>query len=159
MTDSTASSDIRIDKEGTWYFRGAEMFRREIVDYFYRNLKLDDSGRYVIELSGEPGERCYVDADDTAFVVRAVWRKASRDRGENIVVTLSDGTEEILNPLTLRIGRENVMYCTVKDGRFPARFSKAGYYQLAELIDYDVDRDAYYLTLNDQRYDIQNPTV
>lgn len=42
--------DIRIDKEGVWYYKDAEMFRKDIVNLFYQNLKLDELGRYIIEL-------------------------------------------------------------------------------------------------------------
>ncbi|HAR97539.1 MAG TPA: DUF1285 domain-containing protein, partial [Syntrophus sp. (in: bacteria)] len=41
-TDTTPRSDIRIDKDGVWFYRGQEMFRREIVNLFYEHLKQDD---------------------------------------------------------------------------------------------------------------------
>jgi hypothetical protein len=152
--------DIRIDKEGIWYFRGAEMFRREIVNFFYENMRLDETGNYLIELQGDSGDRCYVEVEDTAFVVKSVYKKNVSDNGgEGIVLGLSDDTEEILDPATLKIGEENVLYCIInKSGNnriFKARFSRAGYYQLAEHINYDDVNDAYFIELNDQRYFIQ----
>ncbi|MDQ5985664.1 MAG: hypothetical protein CSYNP_01378 [Syntrophus sp. SKADARSKE-3] len=152
--------DIRIDKEGIWYFRGAEMFRREIVNFFYENMRLDETGQYLIELPGENGDRCYVEVEDTAFVVKSVFVKNISDNGrKSIILGLSDDTEEILDPATLKIGEENVLYCVIKKSAnnriFKARFSRAGYYQLAEYIDYDDVNDAYFIVLNDQRYFIQ----
>ena len=35
-------SFIRIDKEGVWYYKGNEMFRKDIVKLFYQNLKRDE---------------------------------------------------------------------------------------------------------------------
>ena len=58
--------NIRIDKNGVWYYKGAEMFRREIVNFFYQNLRQDESGRYLIEL---PNDRCYLEVEDAPFVV------------------------------------------------------------------------------------------
>jgi len=43
-------SDIHIDKDGLWFYRGMEMTRRDIVRLFYRHLKRDESGGYLIEI-------------------------------------------------------------------------------------------------------------
>jgi hypothetical protein len=40
------NSDIKIDKEGNWYFRGALMFRKEILSVFFEHLRVDESGKY-----------------------------------------------------------------------------------------------------------------
>lgn len=156
MNSNIPSCDIYIDKEGTWYYRGAEMKRREIVNYFYENLKLDESGRYLIELPGEDAERCYVEVEDTAFVVRAVHgRSPDRGGGAAISIELSDGSVEELDPSTLRVGQDDVLYCLVKQGGFSARFSRASYYQLAENIEYDDTKEEYFLSLYGRRFYIK----
>jgi len=43
-------------------------------------------------------------------------------------------------------------YCKVKDGRFDARFSRTGYYQLADHIEYDPRRDAYFISVMDKKF-------
>ena len=63
--------DIRIDKEGLWYYKGAHMFRKEILNIFFDHLRIDECGKYLIELGPEC---CYVDVEDTAFVVVAVYK-------------------------------------------------------------------------------------
>ncbi len=65
------SSDIKIDKDGIWYYRGAHMFRKDILCIFFENLKMDDCGQYFIELNEEI---YYLDVEDTAFVVTAVYK-------------------------------------------------------------------------------------
>jgi hypothetical protein len=72
MDTLVPESDIRIDAEGVWFYRGAEMTRREIITLFYQNLRQDDSGRYFIEI----GPQQYpVDVEDTAYVVWSIdWR-------------------------------------------------------------------------------------
>ena len=146
--------DIRIDKEGVWYYKGAEMFRKEIVNFFYQNLKRDESGQYLIELEND---RCYLDVEDTPFVIRSVHRAPSEKDGKaTIYLLLSDETVEPLNPETLRIGNDNVLYCTIKNDRFDARFSRASYYQLANDIDYDDYQDIFFIHMNGRRFYIKN---
>jgi uncharacterized protein len=142
-------SDIRIDSEGGWFYRDVEMTRRDIVALFYQHLTQDAAGRYFIEI----GQQRYpVNVEDTAYVVWAIHRDIA---GECINVLLSDYSLEPLDPATLRIGKECIPYCRVKDGRFNARFSRAGYYQLAEHIEYDPLRDAYFLSVKGKQYYIR----
>ncbi len=147
----TPPCEIRIDKEGVWYYRGAEMFRKDIVQLFYQNLHRDHDGRYLIELDND---RCYLEVEDTPFVVRGVNR-VDEGQEEAIHLDLIDGTIEALEPSTLRIGADNVLYCSVKKGAFDARFSRAGYYQIADYIDYDSKKDHFFIKLNGQKYPIQ----
>lgn len=144
---------IRVDKEGVWYFEGKEMFRRDIVNYFYQNLIKDGAGRYII-VQGD--ERCYLEVEDTPFIVKAVFSKGSRERGdEELELLLCDDTVETLDPTTLWVGPENVLYCLIRNGTFKARFSRPGYYQLAEYIDHDQEGGCYVLTLNGKKYAIK----
>jgi len=141
---------IRIDKEGVWYYKGAEMFRKEIVNFFYQNLRQDETGNYLIELEKD---LCYLEVEDTAYVVRSVRQTLSEKDGKAVFyLLLSDDTVDLLDPATLRIGKENVLYCTVKEDRFEARFLRPAYYQLAGDIEYDEDRDKYFIPLNGERY-------
>lgn len=136
---------ITIDKEGRWYHKGAEMIHREFIRLFYDNMVLDSWGRYVIEWKGQ---RCYVDVEDTAFVVRRVVRqdKEKEDGTDSFVLSLSDDTQEDLVPDTLCVGLDNILYCSVKNRTFPARFTRAAYYQLAEYV--EEENGKYYLPLN-----------
>src|SRR4030043_1001856 len=125
--------EIKIDKDGFWYYKGAHMFRKEILSVFFENLKIDECGRYLIEL-GE--EQCYLDVEDTAFVVSAVYKTGlPKDDHDNIYILLTDDSLEILDLSTLQIGKDNVLYCRVKEGKFAARFSRKSYYQLAEFVE------------------------
>ena len=141
---------IFIDKEGRWYHEGAEMVRRDFIRLFYKNMELDSEGRYVINWNGE---RCRVDVEDTAFVVqRVLYEDGEQPGNARFVLNLSDDTEEELIPDTLWVGKENVLYCRVKNRVFPARFNRAAYYQLAEYI--EEENGSYYLSLNGNKYTI-----
>ena len=138
--EETNRADIRIDKDGVWHYRGREMFRRDIVQFLSRRLRQDAAGRYLIAMNGEV---CLLDVEDTPLVVRAVTR-----------TSLSDGTEEILAPGTLRVGPGHVLYCTVREGAFPARLSRPAYYQVAAHIAGDEESGGFSLVLNNRRHAI-----
>jgi hypothetical protein len=142
-------SEIKIDKEGAWYYRGAHMFRKEILCIFFENLKIDECGKYLIELDEE---RCYLDVEDTAFVVSAVYKTGlPKNDHDSIYVLLTDDSLEILDLSTLQIGKDNVLYCRVKEGKFRARFSRKSYYQLAEFVEQSGE-DIFFIRLNGQKY-------
>ena len=142
---------IHIDKEGRWFHKGVEMVRREFVQAFYQKMELDDAGRYVIFWGGE---HCYVDVEDTAFVVkRTTYPREESGKRAGFMVSLSDDTEEELIPDTLYLGEENVLYCRVKKGAFPARFNRAAYYQLAAHI--EEEGEGFVLPINGKKFKIR----
>jgi uncharacterized protein len=149
--------EIKIDKDGLWYYNGAHMFRKEILNVFFQHLKIDDCGKYLIEL-GE--ERCYLDVEDTAFVVAAVYKtKTPNDGREQIDILLNDDSCEILEMNSLYSGKDNVLYCGVKEGRFTARFSRKSYYQLAEFIEQSENVASFFINLNGEKYFINETQI
>ena len=97
------------------------------------------------------GQRCWVDVEDTAFVVRRVtFKDGTQAQNAPFLLPLSDDTLESLAPDTLFVGQDNVLYCKVKTGVFPARFNRAAYYQLAEYI--EEEGENYYLPLNERKH-------
>ncbi|HET6459877.1 MAG TPA: DUF1285 domain-containing protein [Syntrophales bacterium] len=150
MENDITPSGIRIDKDGVWYYNGNEIFRDEIVRYFYQNLKRDEAGRYLIELDGDC---CYLEVEDAPFVVRAVYRCTGRTDNEDFInLLLSDYSIEKLNPDSLWAGKGNVLYCSVKENTFVARFSRASYYQLANFIECGDNEDEYFIWLNGKHF-------
>lgn len=144
-------SDIKIDKEGIWYYRGAHMFRKDILCVFFEHLKQDDGGRYFVELNREI---CYLDVEDTAFVVTAVYKTQGPCGSEELEILLSDDQKETLDADTLAVGKDNVLYCRVKNDRFPARFTRKSYYQLAEFIEQGGADNEFCVVLNSRKYPI-----
>ncbi|MFP3928742.1 MAG: hypothetical protein ACLFUP_07545 [Desulfobacteraceae bacterium] len=141
---------ISVDKEGRMWHLGAEMTNEGINRLLMGQVELDSLGRYIITLGGE---RCVVEVEDTFFVItRFDLFPAEGDAPEGAFVHLNDGSREELDPATLRLGPENVLYATVKGGRFPARFLRKSYYQLAGHI---IERNGkYVLAYRGQDYPI-----
>ena len=148
------NSEIKIDKEGIWYYKGAHMFRKEILCVFFEHLKIDECGKYLIELNEE---RCYLDVEDTVFVVGAVYKTNLSDDGRyQIDVLLTDDSCEKLEMSSLYIGKDNILYCRVKEGKFTARFSRNSYYQLAEFIEQSENGNLFFINLNGEKYIINS---
>lgn len=143
------SSNIRIDRDGVWYFEGREIIRKDILSLFYASLHLDDDG-YYLEISGE---RAYLEVEDTVFLVQGA--ELVREGEEVFVIRLNDGTEEQLDLSTFRIAGGNCPYCLVKGGRFPARFLRLPFYQVAQHALHDEETDEYFLLLNGRRIPLQ----
>jgi hypothetical protein len=139
---------IYIDKDGRWFHREAEMVHHEIIGHFYRHMEMDADGRIIINWRGE---RCYVEVEDTPFIVKRV-SKIEPDQGtsESFELYLSDGEREELSPESLRLGEKGVLYCSVREGTFPARFSRPAYYQLAEHI--REEKGKFYLPFKGEKY-------
>jgi len=142
---------IYIDKEGKWYHEGAEIIRSDFIQFFFEHMELDEQGRYIVNWNGQ---RCYVEVEDTAFVVRQVDFLGGNGSPHKAIIHLSDGTKEELEPETLFVGNEDVLYCKVKGGKFPARFLRPAYYQLAEHI--EEDNGQFHLLLGGKKYPVRS---
>jgi uncharacterized protein len=155
---SGASQDFHfalfVDENGDWFHQGNRITRPEILEALYEKLDFSEDGRFF--LAGETGS-FFPEVADTPFVVSRVDRTEARQGGEQIELRLRHlPRPEALDPATLAAGRDNVLYCRVKNGRFPARFSRPAYYQIAEFIEEDQDSGAFFIELNGTRYPISS---
>jgi len=119
--------DLRIDLDGEWWDEGVQVTHPGVVANLRSNLKKDAQGYFI-----QTAVRIPVTVDDAAWVVTRVER-----RGDALHAFLNDGTEETLDPATVRLGRADVPYGSVKAGVFEARFSRAATFQLLALAEYD----------------------
>jgi uncharacterized protein len=137
------SFEIRIDKDGVWFYNGAEMFRKDIVQLFYEHLVREESGRYAIVM---PKDHCYIVVEDVPFIVQSLSLIESPEKPEGTFqIHLNNDKIEALDLQSLWIGTNNAFYCTCHGGRFEARFCRAAYYQLANFIECDEDTGSFYI--------------
>ncbi|MDR3553594.1 MAG: DUF1285 domain-containing protein [Syntrophobacteraceae bacterium] len=144
---------IRIDENGDWFYDGSKIFRPGILETLYEKLELLPTGEYV--LADQRG-RCLLEVADTPFVVTRVDLERDTSGGERIVIALKNISRfEALDPRTLQAGKDNVLYCRTDGGRFPARFSRPAYYQLAEFVGEDESGRGFFIELAGERYPIK----
>lgn len=136
---------LRVDVDGNWYDDDVEVTHRGVLANLRANLRRDRDGYFI-----QTRVRIPVTVDDVPWVVTRLER-----RGEGLHAILNDGSESAVDPATLRIGDGDVPYCTVKDGAFEARLSRAATYQLLALGEYDEETERGSLRLGDRRYDLR----
>jgi len=117
-----------LDREGRWFHKGVEVTHKRTLALFFRSLSRGPDGRYFVTVSRD---RAVVELEDTPFLVTSVTVNRD-DKGvpNTYTLFLNDGTNEPLDPRTLSIRQDNVMYCTVKNGTDEARFLRPAYYQV-----------------------------
>jgi hypothetical protein len=126
--------DIRIARDGTWFYHGSPIARKPLVKLFSTVLKREDDGTYVLETPVEKGR---IEVEDVPFI--AVELTAS-GVGRDQVLTLRTNLDEIVtidseHPLRVDHDPESGEprpYVLVRD-RLEARLARPVYYQLVEL--------------------------
>jgi uncharacterized protein len=124
---------IRIDHEGTWYYHGSPIRRKELVCLFASALTRDDSGRHWLVTPAEMGP---IDVDDVPFLAVEMFVAGS---GDAQCISFRTNIDEIVtvddeHPLRLRREPETgeaVPYVVVRR-RLEARLTRAVYYDLVE---------------------------
>ena len=119
-----------IDKEGRWFYQGEEITHRRTYLLYARNLTLDGEGRPLLRVGKE---ECRVEVEDAPYVVKSVdFICPEGGTLKGIDLLLNDETREALQPGTLKVGEQNVLYCRVRGGivcgpllprRLPVAFS------------------------------------
>jgi hypothetical protein len=118
---------LRIDVDGDWHDGDVQITHPGVLANLRGNLRRDGDGYFI-----QTRVRIPVTVADAPFVITRIER-----RGETLHAWLNDGTEQDVDPATLRVGPGDVPYGAVKGGAFEARLSRAAAYQLLTLADYD----------------------
>jgi len=121
------NSGIRIDREGQLWHQGHTIDHGGLRAALFRWLDRNPDGRYVFRLDAQ--RFANVDVEDTPLVARA-----ARWEGDTLMVALSDGSEERLDPGTLTVDDAGVVRCRVRGARLEARLSTSAAAVLAERI-------------------------
>jgi hypothetical protein len=124
-------SGIGVDREGRFVHEGAEVTHEGLKRALYRWLDRlpPPDGRYVLRLD----ERRFAYLDDVADTP-LVARAARLDPAGDVLLALSDGSEEQLDPTTLTVDDAGVLRAWVRGGRLEARLSTSAATVLAEAI-------------------------
>ncbi len=117
-----SSGKIRFGRDGRWYSDDEPIPNRAICRLFSRAMTVLPDGRGRLELGEDKAD---VVIEDTPWVVTTV----EGDPTGGFTVVLNDETREPLDPGSLGVGPENVLYCRVK-GTHRARFLRPAYYEL-----------------------------
>lgn len=121
------SGKISFRRDGNWYSDDERIDNPRIALLFSRSLQRNPDGSYFLQAGGE---RAAVEVEDTPYVVKAV----EGDAAGGFMVVLNDEEREPLDPASLEIGPDNVLYCRVKGSQTRARFLRSAYYHLSDCL-------------------------
>lgn len=141
------SGKISFRHDGNWYSDNERIDNQRIALLFSKSIRRDNHGHYYLQVADE---RALIAVEDTPYVVKQV----DQDGHGGFVITTNDDTREPLDPSTLEIGEQNVLYCRVKGGVFWARFLRTAYYHLADHFMSD-DGESFGIIVADHRYPIK----
>ncbi len=117
------NSSLFLSKEGVWKFDGVEITHARTLEVLRKNLHRCEEGIYV-----QIGrEQSWVEVEDTIYFVSSV--DGTPENGFQL--TLSDKTQEDLNPSSLRYKPERLV-CRVKEGTEEARFLRGPYHDILQ---------------------------
>ncbi len=126
--------DMRIGRDGTWFYHGSPIGRKPLVKLFAGALHRDDDGDYWLET---PVEKCRIRVDDAPFTaVEMVVDGAGRDRriwfrtnlDEKVMVDAAHPIRVAVDVVT----SEPSPYVWLRDG-LEALIVRAVFYDLVEL--------------------------
>ena len=140
------SGKISFRRDGNWYSDDERIDNPRIALLFSKSVKCKPDGSYFIQVADE---RAAITVEDTPYVVRTV-----EDGPDTIIVVTNDDEREPLDPTTLAVGRDNVLYCRVKASAFPARFLRSAYYHLSSHFTAE-DNGGFALVVGGRRYPIK----
>ena len=120
--------EIKITRDGKWYFGDAEMFRRNILHILAKNINRDETGAYYIEMGEELNPLM---VEDVPFLATGIIE----EDGRPIKLVFHDLQEmELEHELKLYL-RGDVPYISF---RWPAdtRLSRGVYWKLSDYFDF-----------------------
>ena len=120
---------IRRDARGRWWNDADPIDHTLLAQAFDAWIDRADDGRYCLK---NDINWAYVTVEGAPVFVRSI-----EIDGERVVLRLSDGRAEDLDPATLREDRDGALHCQVRDGRLAARFDAHAAVQLDPLVGED----------------------
>ena len=130
---SCGDFEMRIDRHGTWYYRGSPIGRLELVKLFASVLRRAEDGGYWLVTPAEQGR---IEVEDAPFVAVEL---AAEGRGQGQTLRLRTNLDEWVavgpdHPLRLADAPDGaqIPYVEVRR-RLEARLARPVFYHLAEL--------------------------
>jgi len=138
---------IRIDKEGNWFYNNLPITNQNVYLYFNQHIVKDNQGKYLLKIKNES---CLLKVEDTPFIVKHV--NILKGFPLKVKVLLNDKTTEVLPWDSLWVKGDKQIYCLVKSGKFEARFDRNSQFELGWCLQFDQQRKRYYLEAEGKNY-------
>ncbi|MFO1189406.1 MAG: DUF1285 domain-containing protein [Alphaproteobacteria bacterium] len=126
--------DMRIARDGTWFYHGSPIGRKPLVQLFAKVLRREDDGHYYLVT---PAERARITVEDAPFVaVEVDVAGEGRNQALTFRTSLDDTvTADAAHPIRVALDPatgEPSPYVVVRPG-LEARINRTVFYQLVEM--------------------------
>jgi hypothetical protein len=126
--------NIRIARDGTWFYNGSPIGRLNLVKLFSSVLRRDEQGDYWLIT---PAERGRIDVEDAPFVAVELTVEGSGEDQKltfrtNLDQSVTAGPDHPIRVATDPDSGEPVPYVMVRGG-LEARIERSVYYELVDL--------------------------
>ena len=145
-----------LDQEGQIWHEGTEITDPRFALTILRSLQKTDDGKYLARCQGE---NCFIEVEDVPYVVQDVAFHKDGGKLRQVDLLFPGGYMEILDPSTLQVSANHVLYCQVRRNQFDARFTRKAYFKLAAFIGEDPKAHTYFLEMKEKRYPIQQQGI
>jgi len=138
--------DMRIARDGTWFYHGSPIGRKPLVQLFAKVLRREDDGHFYLVT---PAERARITVEDAPFVaVEVDAAGAGRNQALTFRTNLDDTvTADAAHPIRVALDPatgEPSPYVAVRPG-LEARINRTVFYQLVEMgVEEPVEGTPYY---------------
>jgi uncharacterized protein len=124
---------IRIDRDGTWYYHGSPIRRLELVKLFSTVLRRDEAGDYWLVT---PAERGRIQVDEVPFTAVGLTFRGEGDNQElifrtNLGVEVTAGPDHPIRVEESDVTGEPRPYILVRDN-LEARITRSVFYEMVE---------------------------
>jgi hypothetical protein len=141
LMESGGLEEIRLDKDGNWFHAGEPFTNERIVDFFNKSVDVTSDGTHVLHYA----DFTYpITVEDAPVFVSGIVVKGF-GIFEQVVLQLSTGTEERLDPHMLFYRQGSGLYCYVRGGRLLAKFRRSPSFQLLERL--EESDDTFYISI------------
>ena len=138
---------ISFRRDGNWYSDDERIDNPRIALLFSRSIRRNADAGYVLQLAEEWAP---ITVEDTPWVIKSL----EGDARNGFTLVLNDEEREPLDPASLEIGPDNVMYARVKGGEYRARFLRSAYYHLSDCLEGD-EHSGFFLKIRNRRYPLE----
>lgn len=122
------AQEIKIARDGKWYFGDAEMFRRNILQILAKNINRDETGTYYIEMGEETNPLI---VEDVPFLATGIVE----EKGLPVKLIFHDLQEmELEHELKLYLC-DDVPYISYR-WQADTRLSRGVYWKLSDYFDF-----------------------
>ncbi len=162
---STRVYYYEINEEGELLFEGKPLLDEKTIGFFLRHLKPIDENdadaslliksknnlNYVVYCQGEKNFVTCLDAPLVTTILDIT--KSKEGKLLSITLIFRGGIKEVLDPKTLYVGKNNILYFMALKGKVKGRFSRKCYIEIANFI--SEKQGVYALEINDETYPIK----